>query len=257
MRYSISFTAGRIFRIAIVLIAVLFFAGLLAAWLLWVRHYEVALGFIPLFNLDGEFNLPSLFSVCLIAGNGLLLFLVSRHQAVAKNSRRYWRVLGFIFFYLAFDEFTGAHERIGGAVYRLAPNLIHASESRYWILPMGIFLLVFAVYFFGFYLSLPKREKINFAFAGAVYILGAMGIEYLGDLYIGRFSRPDVYYAYLSCFEELFEMTGMALFLRALLGYLQTLSESRQFRLVLFTGSKEDNSLSRHSAVNAPIVQQQ
>lgn len=250
MQYSISFTSARVFSSVIIIILFLFGAGLFATYLLWIKKYEVAFGFIPMFNLDGEYNVPTIFSVFLIFINSLALILTGYHPNTTKDEKKYWRVLGYILLYLAFDEMTSAHERVGGLVYRLAPNVFHASESRYWMLPIGILLVVFAFYFFRFYFRLLKRTRINFMVAGLVYITGAMGFEYVGDVYVssqiadtGRIFAGDIYYSLIACVEEAFEMMGMALFLRALLLHLQSLSGSRYFHITFSTGSKDKSNL--------------
>ncbi|HEV7329753.1 MAG TPA: hypothetical protein VGN63_01835 [Flavisolibacter sp.] len=250
MRYSISFTSVKAFLTVITIILFLVCAGIFASYLLWVKKYEVAFGFIPMFNLDGEFNVPTMFSVLLIGLNSLLLFLVGKHSNTADHLKKYWSILGSIFLYLAFDEMTSTHERIGGIVYRLAPGVIHTSESRYWMLPFGILLAVFALSFFRFYLHLPQRTRISFTLAGLVYITGVMGIEYLGDLYVAsqiagssKIFAGDLTYSLIACVEEVFELIGMALFFRALLVHLQSLSNSRYFHLSFLIGNPDKSSL--------------
>lgn len=231
MRYSISFTVPKATRIFLLLLSSLFLTGLCANYLRWSLHYETAMGFIPLFDLDGEYNLPALFSVGLIASNAVLLSFVARHKAVATKDRKYWRAFSFLFAYLAMDEFAGLHERLGGIVHRLAPHLLPFGSTRFWIAPMGLLLVFFTVYFFRFFWSLPAKIKVNFLVAGLVYVTGAVGIELLGDVYMWNRSQADFTYGLLSCFEELGEMLGMFLFLRQLLLVLQSLSNTKQFSL--------------------------
>lgn len=235
MQAALSFTVNRIVRILFVVTGALFLLGLVATYLIWELRYETALGFIPLFNLDGEYNIPTLFSVGLIATNSVLLFFIAKHQQTEKKKKRYWKVLAYIFLFLAFDELTSTHERIGGIVYRLAPNLIQAGESRYWIVPVGCLLVCFAIYFVRFFWRLPAITRRRFLVAGLTYIAGAVGIELLGDRYIWYNTYPDLNYGLYSCFEELFEMTGMVLFLRALLLQLETLSDSNLFHFRFWT----------------------
>ncbi|NTS39536.1 hypothetical protein HRG84_01345 [Flavisolibacter sp. BT320] len=241
MQAALSFTVNRIVRIVFAITGVLFLLGLVATYLIWELRYETALGFIPLFNLDGEYNIPTLFSVGLIATNSLLLLFIAKHQQTEKKKKHYWKVLSAIFLFLAFDELTSTHERIGGVVYRLAPNLIEANESRYWIVPFGLLLGLFSIYFFRFVWQLPAVTRNRFVAAGLVYITGAIAIEWLGDRYIWNNTYPDLNYGLYSCFEELFEMTGMVLFLRALFLLLGSLSDANLFHLRFSTENSLQN----------------
>ena len=241
MQAALSFTVKRIVKILFAITGVLFLLGLVATYLIWELRYETALGFIPLFNLDGEYNIPTLFSVGLIATNSLLLLFIARHQLTEKKKKHYWKVLSAIFLFLAFDELTSTHERIGGVVYRLAPNLIEANESRYWIVPFGLLLGLFSIYFFRFVWQLPAVTRNRFLVAGLVYITGAIAIEWLGDRYIWNNTYPDLNYGLYSCFEELFEMTGMVLFLRALFLLLGSLSDANLFHLRFSTENSLQN----------------
>ncbi|HEY1023093.1 MAG TPA: hypothetical protein VGE06_12315, partial [Flavisolibacter sp.] len=68
MLYGIRFTARKLVTYLLLTTFLLSLAGLVATYLLWVKQYTMALGFIPLFNMDAEYNIPSLFSVALIGG---------------------------------------------------------------------------------------------------------------------------------------------------------------------------------------------
>lgn len=251
MQYAISASGKKIFTGAMITMFSLVLAGFFAAYLQNILKYEVAFGFIPMFHLDYEFNAPTLFSVFVISLNAFMLLLISKHIATVKKAKKYWRILSYIFLYLSIDEFASLHERLGGIAHSVAPNLINLSSSRYWFLPIGILLILFSIYFIRFFLSLPANVKVNFATAGLIYIAGAMGVEYLGDLYIKYYKQAGIYYSLLSCFEELLEMTGMIFFLRTLLFHLQTLSGSNVFVLQLSIGG---NKLKEAESPSANII---
>ena len=239
MRYSVSFTVTRLVRFLLLFSVFLLIANLIAVYFRRVLHFENAFGFVALFDFDNEYNVPSLFSVLLIATNALLLLLISRHKAVVESGRKYWRIFSYVFFYLALDELASIHEQLGHLVYRFSPHLLPTDVSRYWIVPMGILVALFAVYFFRFYWQLPGSVKLQFFVAGSIYVLGAVGVELLGELYMWNHREAGFGYGLLSSLEEMCEMIGMILFLRALLLYLQELSKSSGFQLQFSTGQKQ------------------
>lgn len=239
MHYSFSFTSQKIIRFLSVLLFVLLVANIAATYFKWVKGLETALGIIPLFDFDGEFNLPSLFSFGLITSNALILFLIAKHSAVSQQERNYWSLLRYVFLFLAFDELMSIHERVGLILYSKMPNAFFLSDSRFWILPMSILLLLFAVYFFRFFWNLPPQLRLRFLLAGLVYLGGAIGVETLGDIYMWYHDKPDFYYGLLSSLEELMEMVGMILFLHALLQHLQRLSQTQNFSLNFLVGDSK------------------
>jgi hypothetical protein len=239
MIYSFSFTTKRVIRILSILLLLLLIANIAANYFKWVKGYETALGIIPLFDFDGEFNIPSLFSFGLITFNALLLSLISKHTAVPRKERKYWRTLSYIFFFLALDEMVSIHERVGLVLHSKMPNVFVLSDSRFWILPMSFLLLCFLLYFFRFFFGLLAKTKLKFLIAGLLYVTGAIGVEILGDIYMWYHDKPDFFYGLLASLEELLEMIGMILFLEALLTYLQELSESRHFSLDFSVGKNK------------------
>lgn len=249
MLAAVSFTAHRIVRILFILAGTLFFFGLAATYLIWELKYETAMGFIPLFNLDGEYNIPALFSVGLITVNAMLLFLIGKHNRTKEGHKRYWSVLSYIFLFLAFDEFTSMHERIGGIVYRFAPSAFPVSESRYWMLPFSILIIAFLSYFYRFIFQLQKISLLRFCIAGGIYIGGAMGVEWLGDQYIWMYGSPDFTYGMLSCLEEMLEMVGMIYFFRALLFLLSEDISSSRLTIQFIIGNTKNNNLSKKTPV--------
>ncbi|HRC44905.1 MAG TPA: hypothetical protein PLT27_12705, partial [Nitrospira sp.] len=70
-----------------------------------------------------------------------------------------------------------------------------------------------------FLLSLPRHVMYRFVSAGAVYVAGCVGLEMLGGMRFEQFGKDPLYIAFATL-EELMEMTGIVLFIRALILYL-------------------------------------
>jgi hypothetical protein len=70
-------------------------------------------GFLGLFYLDGEYNLPALFSAALWLLASLSLYAAGRARERGRR-RHVWTGLAIGLLYLAFDEAFGIHEKLEG-----------------------------------------------------------------------------------------------------------------------------------------------
>lgn len=233
---SFSFTSKKVIRLLSIILLFLLLANLVANYLKWVKGYETALGIIPLFDFDAEFNIPSLFSFGLIGVNALLLAMISKHSAVEQKERKFWRILSYIFIILALDEMVSMHERVGLMLHSKLPQAFVLSDSRFWILPMSILLLLFTLYFYRFFFRLPTNKRLQFLLAGSIYVAGAIVVEIFGDIYMWYHDKADFFYGLLASLEELLEMIGMIFFLKVLLQHLQELSKKRDFSINFSVG---------------------
>jgi hypothetical protein len=177
-----------------------------------------AFGFITLFDLNREGNIPTWFSVILMVLCALLLALI----AAARRSSgdrwfRHWAGLGMIFALMSIDEFTQLHERVMFMLnrrYDFCGLLTNA-----WVLPAFVFLALLAIVYARFLLALPGRSCRWFILSGAVYISGVVGIEMISGLMKRTHGMESLGFALSTTLEETLEMTGLALFIYALLDY--------------------------------------
>jgi hypothetical protein len=82
-------------------------------------------------------------------------------------------------------------------------------------------LLLFAAYV-PFLSRLPAASRWRFIVAGATFLAGAVGVEVLSGAARDQFGFEDLRFALLTTLEELLELTGVALFLRALVLHMAT-----------------------------------
>jgi hypothetical protein len=75
------------------------------------NHLIVRLLF-SLFFLDGEGNLPALFSTWLFLMNATLFAMVWKAKREAAEPQRIWLFLSAVFVFLAIDESISIHERL-------------------------------------------------------------------------------------------------------------------------------------------------
>ena len=186
-----------------------------------ILGYESLLGLVRLFTLNQETNLPTWFSALLLLTAALLLLLVAvLKQARAARFTRHWFGLAFIFFYLATDEAAEIH----GLFNVVGATIGSSSGLFYWpwvTVALGSVLIV-ALAYLRFVAELPPKTRWLFVGAGVLYVFGAVGMEMLGGLYTETYGEESFTYALLFTIEETLEMTGVVLFLYALLDYLQT-----------------------------------
>ena len=170
------------------------------------------------FNLDEEHNIPTFFSTMMMLACSLLLILIGESKEERKGKYRWhWTGLGFIFFFLAFDEATVFHEKTIEPIRNFlnTGGLLHFA----WVIPAGVFLLILLLCYWKFLVDLPARFRGLFVLSGSVYVAGAMGMEMLSGLFLSRQGEDNLGYALLTNFEETLEIIGLLLFIHALLSY--------------------------------------
>jgi hypothetical protein len=221
MNFSFLFSPKSITRLLLAIIFFLFLASA-ASLAFMAMGYNTAFGLVPLFHFDLEFNIPSLYSTLAILFCSALLRFISFKESISKGKQQgfYWKVLSYIFLYLGFDELMSLHEHIGGIAHHWVGDINGLNESRYWTIPFIFLLILFFLFFVRFFLELPNQTKVSFFVAGFMYVTGAVGVELFSGQFILAHPRAGLLYHILSIFEELLEMIGIVLFIRALVSYI-------------------------------------
>ena len=209
-------------RILKLLFTVISFLLLASLGTLYVRdfldfHSKSANLFFRLFNLDKEANIPSLFSSMELMLASSLLFLISLLQ---KNKRGYWIFLSFVFLFLSIDETAQIHEIIINLKSRF--ELLNESNMRnVWVFPYFLAVIILGIALAKFLFGLPAKTRNLFIISGFIFVGGAVGVEILEEqLKILNGGSDSLTLKLLYHFEELCEMSGVAIFIYALLNYL-------------------------------------
>jgi cytochrome b subunit of formate dehydrogenase len=150
-----------------------------------------------------------------------------RKKIKAKDARS-WQGLAGIFLFLAIDELCSLHEI-------LIPVLRGAMNTKGllyfpWVIPAFFLLIIFLIVFRKFILALPNKTKTQFILAGTVYVLGALGMELIGGYIADKYGYTTIF-GLASTIEELLEMSGVVIFINALLNYLQAQTSELNFSL--------------------------
>lgn len=216
----ITFSLIKFNRILAILFVVLTLAGFAAEISIHRLGDDWGFGLVPLVNLSYEGNLPTWYSATLLFVCALLLTVIARAKLAAGSPyRRHWAALGAIFLYLSLDEAALIHEMINQP---LTESLGLGGVFYFsWVLPFGLFVLIFVVCYLRFLGHLPGRFRRRFVLAGAVYVGGALGTELPVSWWYERHGGDNLTYGLLNVAQESLEILGATLFCAALLAYIR------------------------------------
>lgn len=180
----------------------------------WGRHY------ISFFGVSGEGKLPTFYSGLTLLAAAALLCMIAKHERHRGGGFcRYWSALALIFTLMAMDELVSIHE-LGTATIRSHLGITGGLLYHAWVIPAMAFLLTMTAVYTRFLLALPARSRALFVTAGVIYVGGALGAEMAGGAWISAHGH-GLAYGVISTIEEILEMTGIVVFLYALLDYLE------------------------------------
>jgi hypothetical protein len=171
------------------------------------------------FSLDSEHSLPAWYeSVTMLASAGLLAILAALARHHDPRNRLPWLLLAVIFFCMSIDEVVAFHE----ASMRPLRETFHLSGIFYysWVIIAAPLLVVLAIFFVPFMLRLPRPTAVRIFIAGAIFVGGAFGMEFVGGYYVSLGGDESLPYRIASTCEECLEIIGMTLFLSSLLQHL-------------------------------------
>lgn len=167
---------------------------------------------VAFFSLSYEGNLPTWYASALLLACACLLAAIAADAArKAEPFLRRWRLLAAGFAFMSLDEAAELHER-AGALFE-GRGALHFG----WVVPAAALVLGLAAPYAPFLLHLPPRPRRAFAVAGALYVLGAVGMELPLGWWTERHGADNLGYALLDAVEEALELAGASLFARALL----------------------------------------
>jgi hypothetical protein len=168
----------------------------------------------------------------------------------------HWGVLSIILLLLSLDEVASIHEALGQQSERLLHYTTGFTPSGaisfFWVVPGALFVIIVLLAYLRFLANLPQTTRRLFLFAGALFVLGALGIEMLtaqvvsssdsianwiasssGGI-VGRESAsaiPTILKGLQTSVEEMFEMLGLTAFVYALLAYIGSYVEDISIRV--------------------------
>lgn len=255
MNYVLTLTPNGITKFLLKIIACLLLANLISVYLKWELGYVTGFGFVPLFDFDQEYNIPTFYSALAILFCAALLWYIGvDKKETTREGGRYWKILSVLFVGLSLDELAGIHNQFGHLtlfLFSKVPSIVNEeiiTRSRFWILVLIPLLLLVALFFVRFYKKLPQQTKFYIFLAGTVFLAGAVVLEYMGALYIITSEKVDIVYGLLYTLEELLEMLGIVLLIRTLVAYISQYTSDPQINTqLLFFSHVADKSKNRQA----------
>lgn len=189
----------------------------------YVRHAysKTAKNIIRYFDFNLENNVPTWFSLLILAFAAVLLFVIYIHKK--RNHVKgafYWLVLGLIFIFLSIDESVQIHEEVAKILRPKLGNDVSGLLYWAWVIPYGLFVIGAGFFFMRFVLNLPKQTRNLFFISGFMFVSGALGLEFVEGYFYKIYGLDHIYNRILYFVEELLEMGGVTLFIYALLDYM-------------------------------------
>jgi hypothetical protein len=177
--------------------------------------------YISFFDLDEEESLGTWFSALILFAAGQLTLLQSRlTRSLDGGWSLWWLLLAIGFHLLSLDEVAGFHEFVNTVV-----------DFTHWTTFGAILVLVIAAAYLPFLWALPPRIRWLFVIAGAIYVGGAVGVEW-GTLWHEENDQLDTLgYNLWNALEEGMEMAGISLFIRTLLLHMAESGKNIAFTL--------------------------
>jgi hypothetical protein len=177
-------------------------------------------GLLRLFDVSGESNVPEWYSVITLGFSSVLLAVIGfikkgEHDRFAP----YWLFMAFVFFFLSLDEGACIHE--GVSSFMSTHVKTEGALSYGWVIPWGIFTLGFAFFYIRFLLALPRKTAVLMVIAGAIYVGGALGMEFVEGVLDQKYGALSLIEVLMRDLEEWGEMGGILLFNYTLLSYLK------------------------------------
>jgi hypothetical protein len=174
-------------------------------------------------DVNGEGNLPSWFSVLLLAATALLLFAVARiRRAHRFDAPVAWSLLAWFVVGMSLDEMTSIHEAVGGQIDERVWIPVIAGYG--WILPGAVVAAGGAFVGWRALRSLPPRTQRALVAGAAVFIAGALALEVVEAMLTDETGTFGAGPKLVTGAQELFEMLGTVMVLRVLLHEARRLS---------------------------------
>lgn len=216
---EINFSPKRIVKILAVVVVLLTIASFAGQYSKHVLGHDHLRGFVPLFNVNTEGNVPTWFtSFEMLLCAGLLGLIAHARKLEGDRFALHWAVLALVFLYMSLDEGAGVHDVLDFSL----PSVGYVNNAPRFIrmLPATIFLIVFALMYLKFLLNLPARTRLLFIVAGTIYVSGSFGMGFIMERVGLHYGWNNMTIETLAAMEEFMEMFGLLIFIYALMSYL-------------------------------------
>lgn len=167
---------------------------------------------VRIVNINLEQSLPTWYAtILLVIVAGLATFIA---QDASQPHRKHWFGLAFLFAFLSIDEAISIHEEL---TIPLREALDMSGIFYFsWIVVGLVLVTLISLIYLRFVLNLPAPIRNLTILAGAVFVGGGIGVEAISAALYEQTGTTAIY-STIGTVEELFEMMGVIVFIRALL----------------------------------------
>ena len=219
---SFSIRPAYITRWLVILVAIQTLASLAGQTIAAITGADKSTGLIALLDIDRELSIPSLFAVFLLCFVSVLLAIITILKKQEKAPHIFgWTILTLGFMFMAFDEGASIHELLMAPMRLFLPENTLSIFYFPWVIPGIIGVFVLALVYTKFLIDLPGKTRRAFILSAVMYLGGAIGVELIGGICADLFGYDSMGFNIVATAEEVFEMSGMVLFIRALADYIQ------------------------------------
>ena len=177
--------------------------------------------YISFFDLDEEESIGTWFSALILFAAGQLALLQARYvRRDSQGWHGWWLLLAIGFHLLSLDEVAAFHEFVNTVV-----------EDTHWTTFGAVIVVVVGAAYLPFLWSLPARTRWLFIVSGAIYVGGAVGVEWATIWYEDNDQLDTLAYNLWNAVEEFMEMAGVILFIYTLLGHIAEHSKTTSLNI--------------------------
>lgn len=178
-------------------------------------------GFVYIFNLGSEGNIPTIFSTIIIFIAALITLFIFIFNKNNNKKSLYWFLVSTIFLYLAIDEGWSIHERL-----ILSLNYLFSDKLpiNYFLLIGGLFVCIIILLFICLSLSLPVMIRKWLYLSIILYIMGIFTLELVSIWYVNGYGGGFIL-EMISTLEEVLEILGIIFFIKTFLKFLKQQSD--------------------------------
>ncbi len=203
-----------------------------------------AFGFSPnslafaLVDLNHEMNFPTFYAGAALLLAALLLAATAAGERGRGRPFAAWAGLSSAFVFLAADEVLMIHEKLNDPL-RAALHTTGGAFHHAWLIPYAVLTAAMGALYVPFLLRLPKATRRLFIVAGTMFVGGAVGCELIGNALQGGVQEKGLPLIVEIFCEETLEMSGVALFIYAIVAYMQAELPGLSFRVGVSGASSE------------------
>lgn len=192
--------------------AVLVLASLVAVLIGMQTDTELVHRVVKKVDVDLEGNIPTWFSTALLLIASLLAAMIASGES--GRGKVSWAVFSALLALFSLDEAASFHE---GANTVLEPLDLSGIFLFAWVIPGTIAVVALGFLSVSFLRDLPSSTRRGLIRAGVLYVVGALGIEFIEGAIASERGEDNVLYQIVATTQEAIEMVAVILLIYVLL----------------------------------------